>query len=131
MKKLLVLSLVVLGGCTTHLIADERFRDYLNFQQECRDERNLKVEYCDQLWRSYMDAKAKIPAPVHNTNTTVINDNSVSGYVSPETALHIQIDQQQNQLMNDTFRAASKRLSNSEAWLQKDHDDSVKFMAQP
>lgn len=83
-------------GCAERVVADRQFGDYLNFQQVCRQEQNFKQEYCDQLWKSYMDAKAKQPAPV--TNTMVINDNSSHGYVDPETAAAVSNNQQLLQL---------------------------------
>lgn len=60
-----LILLLALSGCAAQpRVQDQAFRDFLTFRDICQNERGLKPEACQELWNSYMDAKAKQPLPV-------------------------------------------------------------------
>lgn len=59
-----LLLILALSGCAAQpRVQDQAFRDFLIFRDICQNERGLKQEVCQELWVSFMDAQAKLPAP--------------------------------------------------------------------
>ncbi len=67
MKFAIIAGVVALAGCAEHRIAVAEFRDYLTFNEICREEQNHKEEYCSEQWREYTEAKAKTAQAGHTT----------------------------------------------------------------